>query len=357
MDIYTAIKTKKILIISLFLTIIILTALLFFSLYKSRAAAITAREELTATGVVEAKKVTASFKVAGRIENMLAEEGEQVEQGQELARLDSRELSAKLSQAGGAFDAAAAQERYAADSVPLTSRQVETAIEQAQAKVAQAEVGAETARDLCERMEALYQNSAVPEKTYTDAENNYALAQNVLKEARAALDQALAARLKIDLAQAQYEAAAGQSSQAGGAVLEARAYLDNTRLPAPASGFITQKNLEQGEMVNAGTPVFEISDLLHTYVKVFISEKKIGRVLLGQDVEITVDSYPDRVYRGNVVWINDAGEFAVRKAVNEQHDHDLRSFEVKIDLPNPDLSLKTGMTARVKIIEQYKEGF
>lgn len=352
MDIFTAIKTKKILTITLFLVIITLAALLFFSLYKNRAVTIAAQESLTTTGTVEAKKVTASFKVAGRIENMLAEEGSRVEQGQELARLDSRELSAKLNQASGAFDAAMAQARYAGESVPLTSRQIETAIEQAQAKVSQAEVGVETARDLYERMEDLYKNSAVSEKTYTDAKNSYALAQNVLKEAQAALDQALAARLKVDLAQAQYEAAAGQSSQAGGAVQEAQAYLDNTHLLAPISGFITQKNLEQGEMVNAGTPVFEISDLLHTYVKVFISEKKIGRVLLGQDVEITVDTYPDRVYHGNVVWINDAGEFAVRKAVNEQYDHDIRSFEVKIDVPNPDLSLKTGMTARVNIIEQ-----
>lgn len=352
MDIFTAIKTKKILTITLFLVIITLAALVFFSLDRSRAATIAAQESLTATGTVEAKKVTASFKVAGRIENMLAEEGSRVEQGQELARLDSRELSAKFSQASGAFDAAMAQARYAGDTVPLTSRQIETAIEQAQAKVSQAEVGVETARDLYERLEDLYKNSAVSEKTYTDAKNSYALAQNVLKEAQAALDQALAARLKVDLAQAQYEAAAGQSSQAGGAVQEAQAYLDNTRLPAPISGFITQKNLEQGEMVNAGTPVFEISDLLHTYVKVFISEKKIGRVQLGQDVEITVDSFPGRVYYGKVVWINNAGEFAVRKAVNEQYDHDIRSFEVKIDVPNLDLSLKTGMTARVNIIEK-----
>ncbi|MDD2553383.1 MAG: efflux RND transporter periplasmic adaptor subunit [Desulfotomaculaceae bacterium] len=351
MDISTAIK-KKFLALTLFLAIITLAALVFFSLYKDRAETIEAQESLTATGVVEAKKVSASFKVPGRIENMLIDEGSRIEQGQELARLDSRELSAKLSQASGAFDAARAQARVAENSIPLTSQQIEAAIEQAQAKVSQAEVGVETARDLYEKTDQLYRNSAVPEKSYTDAKNSYILAQNVLKEAQAALDQALAARLKVDLAQAQYEAAAGQSNQASGAVQEAQAYLDNTRLLAPISGFITQKNLEQGEMVNAGTPVLEITDLFHTYVKVFISEKKIGRVQLGQDVEITVDSFPDRVYHGNVVWINDAGEFAVRKAVNEQYDHDIRSFEVKIDVPNPDLSLKTGMTARVNIIEQ-----
>lgn len=352
MDVFTAIKTKKILALAIFITLIALTALVFLYLHGNRADTIREQERLTATGTVEAKKVTASFKVAGRIEDILVGEGSRVEPGQELARLDSRELSARLSQASGAFDAAKAQVLQAEYSVPLTGRQVEAAIEQAGAKVAQAEVGVKNARDLYERMDNLYKSAAVSEKSYEDAKNSCELAENVLKEAQAALAQALSARLKVDLAQAQYEAAAGQSSQAGGAVREAQAYLDNTRLLAPISGFITQKNLEQGEMVNAGTPVFEISDLLHTYVKVFISEKKIGRVQLGQDVEVTVDSFPGRIYHGNVVWINNAGEFAVRKAVNEQYDHDIRSFEVKIDVPNPDFSLKTGMTARVNIIEQ-----
>jgi len=350
-DILTAIKTKKILTFAFFLVIIVLCALLFFSLYRNQSAAVREQDGLTATGTVEAKKVTASFKVAGKIESLLVDEGSKVEKGQELATLESRELAAKLSQASGAYEAARAQARQAGDSIPLTSQQVETTIEQARAKVAQAEVGLEDGRRLYERMEALYKSAAISEKAFDDAKNNYELARNVLKEAQAALDQALSARLKVQIAGAQYEAAAGQSNQAGGAVQEAQAYLDSTHLLAPMSGYITQKNLEQGEMVNAGTPVFEISDLSHTYVKVFISEKKIGRVQLGQDAEVSVDSFPGRVFKGKVVWINNAGEFAVHKAVNEQYDHDIRSFEVKIDLPNPDLTLKTGMTARVRIVE------
>ncbi|HOV79181.1 MAG TPA: efflux RND transporter periplasmic adaptor subunit [Bacillota bacterium] len=352
MDVLTAVKTKKMLTFTFFLVIIVLCALLFLSFYKNRAAAVREQNGLTATGAVEAKKVTASFKIAGKIENLFVDEGSKVEKGQELATLESRELAAKLSQASGAYEAARALVRQAGDSIPLTSRQVETAIEQARAKVAQAEVGLKDAGRLYERMDALYKSAAISEKDYESAKNNYELARNKLEEAQAALDQALAARLKVQIAAARHEAAAGQSSQAGGAVQEVRAYLENTRLLAPMSGYITQKYLEQGEMVNAGTPVFEISDLLHTYVKVFISEKKIGRVQLGQDAEVTVDSFPGRVFQGKVVWINNAGEFAVRKAVNEQYDHDIRSFEVKIDVPNPDLALKTGMTARVRIIEQ-----
>lgn len=215
MDILKTTKTKKILTAFLFLAIITIILVLFFSLNKSRTAATAAQNNLTATGTVEARKVSASFKIPGRIENMLVAEGSEVQEGQELARLDSRELSAKLSQADGLVEAALAQARLAENSILLTSRQIETAIEQARARVSQAEVGLDTAEDLYEKMKELYENTAVAEKTYTDAKNNYALAQSVLREAQAALDQAQAARLKIDLAQAEYEAASGQSDQAG----------------------------------------------------------------------------------------------------------------------------------------------
>ncbi|NPV73207.1 MAG: efflux RND transporter periplasmic adaptor subunit [Pelotomaculum sp.] len=347
----TGAKKNKLIVAFLFLAIIALSALIIFSLHRRQASLYEERDSLTATGTVEAKNVTASFKVAGKIEAIFAGEGSRVEEGQELAVLEAKEITAKLNQALGAHEAALAQARQAGESVPLTSQQVETAIDQARAKVAQAEVGLNDARLLYERTAKLWENGAVAQKSYDDAKNNYELAQNRLKEAQAALDQALSARLKVQVAQAQHEAALAQSRQAAGAVQEAQVYLENTRLKAPISGYITQKFAEQGEMVNAGTPVFEITDLEHTYVKVFISEKKIGRVRLGQDAEVTVDSFPGRVFPGKVVWINDAGEFAVRKAVNEQYEHDIRSFEVKIDVPNPDLALKTGMTAHVRILE------
>ena len=351
-DAFAGIDRKKIIISALFLAVITLSVLLFLNHYRHQSLVLNEQESLTATGSIEAKSVLASFKVAGKINTLSVEEGSRVEKGQELASLETHEITARLSQAQGAHSAALAQTRQAADSVPLTSQQVETAIEQAGAKVAQAEVGVQDARQSLERATALHESGAASAKSLDDAKNNYDLAQNKLREAQGGLDQALAARLKIQVAQSQYEAAVGQSEQAGGAVEEARAYLNNTILKAPMSGYITRKNLEEGEMVNAGTPVLEITDIQHTYVKVFISEKKVGRVHLNQEAEITVDSFPDRFFKGNVVWINNAGDFAVRKAVNEQYEHDLRSFEVKIDLPNPDLVLKTGMTARVKLSEE-----
>ncbi|WP_066633556.1 HlyD family secretion protein [Desulfolucanica intricata] len=353
-DVFAKINSKKTITSALLLGLIVISIFIFGSYARRQTALSEEQNLLITTGTIEAKSVMASFKIPGKIDTIAVDEGSKVKEAQKLATLETDELKAKLNQARGAFRAAQSQARQAGDAVPLTSRQVEAAIEQARAKVAQAEVGVTNARQLYDRMAALHQEQAVSDNEFDKVKNNYELAQQQLLEAQAALDQALAARLKVPVSQAQYEAALGQSTQAQGAVQEAQVYLENAQLKAPIAGYITQKFLEQGEMVNAGTPVFEITDLEHTYIKVFIDEKKIGRVKLNQIAEIRVPAYPGKVFKGKVIWCNNAGDFAVKKAVNEQYDHDIRSFEVKIDIPNPDLALKVGMTAKVKLLEEVK---
>lgn len=321
--------------------------------YFNKNEAILAEEQqsLTATGTIEARSVMAAFKIPGRIGNILVDEGSKVTRGQELAWLDSREVEAKLIQAQGAHSAAQAQAAQAGSAIPLTMDTVEANISYAQTAVEKAQIQLTATEQKYDRYKVLYENDAISGDQFDGVEAAYQAAQQDLQAAQSKLNEALAARLQVDVVQSKFDAAAGQSMQAEGAVQEAQAYVDNAQLVSPIDGFITGKFLDTGEMLNAGTPVFEISDLLHTYVKVFIDETKIGRVKLNQPAEITVDAYPDKVFKGKVVWINDAGQFAVHKAINEQYSHDIRSFEVKIDVPNQDMQLKTGMTAVVKIVD------
>lgn len=353
MEALEQVKNKKVFVFLLFMALII-TSLFIFNhyFYKNQAAIATERAGLNATGIIEATNVTASFKVPGKIAKVFVDEGSFVEADQELATLESKEISSDLVAAQGAHEAAAGQAEQAANAVDLTRHQVESTIAQTQAKVDQAEIGVKDAKAAYDRATKLYAGGVISEKSLEDAANAYDLAKKKLEEAQAGLDQALSARKNIEVAQSQYQAAQGAVKQAEGAVQKANAYLDNIHLRAPMAGYITQKYLNQGEMVNAGTPVFEITDLANTFVNIYISEDKIGRVKLGQEAEIRVDAFPDKVFKGKVVLINGAGEFAVKKAVNEQYDHDLRSFKVRIDIPNQDLLLKTGMTARVKILEE-----
>ncbi|MEG6615124.1 HlyD family efflux transporter periplasmic adaptor subunit [Peptococcaceae bacterium 1198_IL3148] len=350
---FTAIEKNKKRTLIILLVIIAITALIFTGYrYQNNSTQAQEQADLSITGTIEARSAIASFKVPGKLETLLVDEGAKVEAGQKLATLENSQLQAKLTQAAGAAQAAAAQAQQAREAITLTEQQVETTIAQLQAKVEQAEVGLKNAQQLYDRMTVLHNSDAISQSDYDQAVNGYQLAQSQLAEAKAALDQAIASRTKVATAQSEYQAALGQSQQAQGALHEAQAYLNDATLKAPIAGYITQKYLEVGEMLNAGTPVFEVSDLTHPYVKVYISEDKIGRVHLNQQAEVKVDAFPNQVFKGQVVWINNAGEFAVKKAVNEQQQHDVRSYEVKIDVPNPDLLLKVGMTATVNILQE-----
>lgn len=343
-------KKKK--IAAFYLVLLVVAGVLIFYFYQHNLALDKERAALKGIGTVEARKVMASFKVGGRIDKIFVEEGGQVEKGQELAVLETRELMAQLVQAQGASEAARGQAEEAESSIGLTSGTVDAVIEQAQAQLSKAEIALVTARQNYDRARALHEAGATSDKSLEDARSALDAAQKDCEAARGKLDEALAARQKIDIARNTYQAASGLSQQSEGKVQEVQAYLDNAHLKSPIAGYITQKNLEEGEMLGAGTPLFEITDLEHTYVKVFVDETKIGRVYLGQAAEVKVDSFPDRVFEGRVVWINDAGQFAVKKAISEQYSHDIRSFEVKVDVPNPDLLLKTGMTATVTMLEK-----
>lgn len=354
-ELLSKINTRKSMVLIILLGLI--TAIVFILYgYFNHNQNILAEEQqsLSATGTVEAKSVMVSFKIPGRIDSILVDEGSKVSKDQELACLDGREVEAKLVQARGAHAAAQGQADQAGTAVPLTAETVEANIKYAEALVDKAQVGVNNAQQKYDRIKVLAESGAVSGDQLDQVTNAYEAAQKDLLAAQSKLNEALSARMRVDVAQSQFEAATGQSMQAEGAVREAEAYLDNTHLKAPINGYITGKFLEAGEMINAGTPVFEITDLTHTYVKVFIDETKIGRVKLDQVAEVTVDAYPGTVFKGKVVWINDAGQFAVHKAVNEQYSHDIRSFEVKVDIPNKDLQLKTGMTAMVNILGEEK---
>lgn len=318
---------------------------------KSTQALKDTQASLQATGSVEAKTVSASFKVPGKLDNIFVNVGDPVTSGQEIASVESSEIAAKAAQAQGAYGAAVGQQNQAQAAIGLASDTIEAKIQQAQAGLDQTRIALASAEETYNRVKSLYDSGFAAQSDYDDARHNYEAKQAQVTQLEGQLAEAQAARSQVTVYQAQYEAAAGQSEMAAGAVQEAEVYMQNTHLYSPINGYITSKIMEAGEMVNAGTPVLEITDLEHTYVQVYIDEAKIGRVQLGQTAQVTVPAYPDRVFEGTVTQISSAGQFAIQKAINEQYNHDLQSFEVRIDVPNADLALKVGMTATVKIDE------
>ena len=113
-------------------------------------------------------------------------------------------------------------------------------------------------------------------------------------------------------------------------------------LRAPVSGLVLKRSIEVGEVASPGVPLLEIGDLDNLHVTLYVAEKDLGRIHLGDDVVLKVDSYPNRVFHGQVVHIADRAEFTPRN-VQTQEDRVILLYAVKVDVPNPDHALKAGM--------------
>lgn len=326
-------------------------AVAFHSFSHQEEAALADQKEINNTGYVEAKEVTVAFKVPGKIEKILVDEGDQVKAGQPIAVLESKEIEAKVKQAQGALAMAQAKLDQAQTGESLQADVSANQIKTAEAAVMKATANLNAMTATYNRVKSLYEKGSVSAQKLDEVKAQYEAAQGMMQEAQAALNSAIAGQKQVQIREGDVQAVQGGIEQAQGAYDEAKAYLENTVLKAPCDGIVTLRTMEPGEMVNAGTPVFQITDLSNTYVEINVSEDKIGRVNLGQAAEIKVDSFPDQVFKGKVIYISDAGEFAVKKAVNEQYEHDIKTFKVKVRVPNQDLKLKVGMTAYVHIIE------
>lgn len=242
-------------------------------------------DRLFASGTVEATEVALAFRVPGVLAQRPVDEGQQVKTGQLLAVLDDREAAARLSQAQAAVRRASANHWNLAD----------------QAK----------------RSETLFDGGAVSQ----EQRDRDVTAANV---------------------------AAAQLKEAEAAARVARVTLEDMRLASPIDAVVTRTHAEVGETVAAGRPVVTLTNLDKPWVRVYVPETVIGRVRLGGVADITVDSFPDRVFKGRVTYIASQAEFTP-KNVQTQEERVKLVFAVDVTADNPDGTLKPGMPADVVI--------
>jgi len=124
----------------------------------------------------------------------------------------------------------------------------------------------------------------------------------------------------------------------------AETQLRYTQLRAPFDGIISSRNVELGEVVLPGREILSLSDLSNVDLKIFVEETEIGKVKPGQTVEVKIDTFPDKIYRGTVAFISPEGEFTP-KIIQTQRERVKLVYLVRVSIPNPDLELKSGMPA------------
>ncbi|KAB8140234.1 HlyD family efflux transporter periplasmic adaptor subunit [Chloroflexia bacterium SDU3-3] len=267
--------------------------------------------------------------------------------------------------------------------------QAQAALSQAEEAVRTAQVAAEAARQAeVTGVQAAEQQQAAADATLSKAkagataedlrqsQTNLSNAQRLLDIASSTAANPLqlhaaadAAKAQLDSADAQLASAKArleqtkngarveqvavseaQLKQAQAALQQIDVQLSKTELHAPRSGIILTRPIHEGEQANVGTTLMTIGTLQTVKLTVYIAESEIGRVRLGQKVNVVVDSFPGRTFEGTVSYIAGEAQFTPRNVQTSQ-ERATTVFAVKVQLPNEDHALKPGMPADATILE------
>ncbi len=120
------------------------------------------------------------------------------------------------------------------------------------------------------------------------------------------------------------------------------------QLSSPINGIILNRISEPGEVVSPGVPVVVIGDPQNVYLKVYLSEREIGRIVVGQSAEISVDAFPSRKFPGKVTFVSPKAEFTP-KNVQTKEERVTQMFAIKVALSDASGALKPGMPADCEI--------
>jgi HlyD family secretion protein len=356
-------------------------------------------DKILLSGNIEIEDSVLSFQVTGVLAERSFDEGDTVEKGDVVARLDtveyeqqtglrSAELAAaeaalaeleagtrpeKLTQAAAQVGQAAArlaELRSGARSQELS--EAENAVTLAETDVQKAEADLALKKLDLDRARTLFEQGVTPEQQLDSAKTLYEVALQTRDAARARVDSArerlsliqegasteqiAQAKSALDFANAAYSEAkngprAETIAQARAKVAMARSTLEmaetklsQAELIAPFGGVVLSKSLEPGEYVRPGATVVTIGDLEHVFLRAFVNETDLGKIKLGQKVDVTTDSYPGRVYEGTIVFISSESEFTP-KTIQTKEERVRLVYRVKIAVVNASLELKPGMPA------------
>lgn len=287
-------------------------------------------------GQMEARETDVAPKITARIAEVLVREGDKVQPGTPLLRLDSPEVAAKLAQATAAQQAAQAVASKAAHG----ARPQE--IEMARLNWQRAQAAAELAEKSFRRVEGLARDGLVAAQKRDEAEANH----------KTARDQALAARAQYDLARAgareeDKTAAAAQARQVAGVVAEVQAAQAETSLPSPVAGEVAKVLARPGELSPQGVAVVTVVDLQDQWVVLNLREDQLARFAIGSEFEATLPALAGRTVRFKVYMSSVLPDFATWRATRAGQGFDVRTFEVRARPLTPVDGARPGMSVLV----------
>ena len=296
----------------------------------------TPRHELVLYGNVDIRQVELAFNASERIVAVLVEEGDRVEPGRLLARLDAERYELAVARAEAQLET----QRQVVARLEAGTREEE--VRKAKADFDAAEALAKDGRQTYERLTKLVPRAATPQQA-DDAKGAYDAAVARVNAAQAALDLAIAGPRKEDLAEARalrkrYEAELGQ----------ARHDLKETVLISPSDGTIENRLLEVGDMASPQKPIYTLALTDPVWVRAYVPEPQLGKLRHGMKAVATTDSFPGKRYEGWIGFISPTAEFTP-KPVETVEVRTKLVYEVRVFINNHEGELRLGMPATVEV--------
>ncbi|GAB6192984.1 efflux RND transporter periplasmic adaptor subunit [Desulfocastanea catecholica] len=351
------------------------------------------------SGNIEVTESQMSFRIPGRLEERLVEEGESVAARQTLARLDKTDQIIALAQATANLSYAEAvlaeleagsrkedidraeakvmQARHSLTELRNGTRiqEIKSAradLDSAMAAEQSAIVRLKQAKIDLDRYVNLYKEKSVSKNALETYQILQETSENQVKEARARtraanqnlellqagprIEQIDRAEAALQQAEAEYalikagprtetiEQARAKVQVAAETVKQARQQLHYTELSAPMDSVVLSTAAEAGEYLNPASPVLTLGRMDKPWLRAYIHESDLGRIKLGQEVSVTTDAFADKKYVGRVSYISSQAEFTP-KTVQTFEERVKLMYRIKVLLDNPDHELKPGMPA------------
>ena len=295
------------------------------------------KNSIEATGTIETVNVVLSSKTSGEIKELRIIEGDKVKQGDTIMIIDTEVLYLQLKQQESGVEMSRAQ----FDLLRNGSRKED--VELSESSLNQAQSNYEQAKNDLERLQKLYQTQTITKKQYDDAATHFDLMNDQLSSAKENYKKIRNIARPEELKQAEAKL---QQSVATADLIKKN--INDSYIVSPLNGVVVKKYFEIGETVSPMSSLVKISDLTNVELYIYVTELELGKIKLGQKAEVTVDAFKDKKFEGKVTYISPEAEFTP-KNIQTKDERTKLVFAVKIELPNPDFELKSGMPADAKI--------
>jgi multidrug resistance efflux pump len=315
-------------------------------------------KDIPLTGIVTGNDVIVSSQIAGRMIKLTVDEGSEVHNGDLIAEIDPAEwltardsAEANIHMLENKVISASGTRSMTDDQTSASIRQAEATLTSVRSQLTQAQANLWRDQTTYKRTQSLFdagvaaaQDRDLALAAMQSSEAAVKSFEDQVRAAEAQVAVANANRKQLDVQQSDVSATRAQLQQARADKATADVHLSYTKVYAPLDGIVSVRAARQGEVLQVGEPVVTVLDIDHLWVQASIEETYIDRVGLNQKIKVQLPS--GNILEGTVIFKGVESDFATQRDVSRTK-RDIKTFEIKVAVPNSGRTLMSGMTATV----------